>query len=96
MKVVDELVSNYVNPGRQEAWEEYNQALELMKENPGKYVEIQRAGLLTTEHKEMWKILSDFHDTLDWEARYPEVGTCVLYGRVPEKLGSKVKRWLAK
>lgn len=96
VRIVEELESNHVSPDRQKAWEEYNRALVLMQENPGKYVEIQRATLSSPEHRAMWKVLMDFHPIYDWEARYPEIGMGVLYGRVPNKLTRKVKKWLQK
>jgi len=96
VRVVQELVQDYVRPDVEAATLQYRHALVLMNENPGQWVEIQSASLGTREHKAMWDVLSKYHDVYDWVARYPEIGTCVLYARVPETVTKKVRKWFSK
>lgn len=92
----EEMVSNHVAPEVKAALELYAEALRLMEANKGQWVEINTSRLCTKEHNAIWDVVRSHHPINWWEARYPEVGTCVLYGFIPEPTTSRIKRWLSK
>lgn len=99
MKVVSEFEENYTLPHMVDAQNWYKQALTIMEENIGQWVEVDR----TTEfnrsqlHKEKFDLLNrgSLYD-YETEYRYPEQGTCVMYARMypkPLHTTERIKRW---
>lgn len=98
MKVVTEFLPNERDHVREEAEAWYQEALKFMQDNAGQWVMVDEdpefhKGRL---HKLKFKLFNEGSGNYETEFRYPENKGCVMYGRWPEAVPAKVKRWFGK
>lgn len=97
MKVVREqdMLPNYPDTIQNEAEAWYAKALQALKDNQGEWVivsdetEFHRSKL----HTAKFKLLNEGSGHYQTEYRYPELGRCVMYARLPLSTVDRAKRW---
>lgn len=102
MKVVTEFLPNREDKLSNQVEKWYTEAVSFMRQHPGQWVMVDEELEFhrSLAHKEKFRRFNKGSHTLcgdGWyvtEFRYPENGSCVMYGMWIEAKSSKLKRWL--
>lgn len=97
MKVVREqdMLPNYPDTIKNEAEAWYAKALQALKDNQGEWVvvsdemEFHKSKL----HNAKFKLMNEGSGVYQTEYRYPELGRCVMYARLPLSTVDRAKKW---